>query len=108
MYKKIAKILLTISCVLQYTFISLAAPTSITDSKFASMDADKVPSLILGTVIWLLRIVGVLVLMSGIYKVLVARKSGEAEDINMAMIKLVIGACFIAFPGILKAIGVIA
>lgn len=107
MQKKSATLILQTSLSLQYAFCSFAADKSITDSEFASMDVNSVPSLILGTVILILRIVGVLVFMSGIYKMISARKSGEADDINMAMVKLTIGACFMAFPAIMKALGII-
>lgn len=108
MQKKITAILLPISLSLQYAFIAYAVDTSsIADSKFSSMKADEVPSLILGTVITILRIAGIVVFVSGVYKMITAKKSGEAEDMNAAMIKLSIGACFLAFPAIMKALGLI-
>lgn len=108
MQKKITAIILPISLSLQYALTSYAVDTSsIADSKFASMNVNEVPSLILGTVITILRIAGIIVFTSGVYKMITAKKSGEAEDMNAAMIKLTIGACFIAFPAIMKALGLI-
>lgn len=108
MQKKLAAIILPISLSLQYALIAYAVDTSsIADSKFSSMKADDVPSLILGTVITILRIAGIVVFTSGVYKMITAKKSGEAEDMNAAMIKLSIGACFLAFPAITKALGLI-
>lgn len=106
MQKKSVALIMQISLSLQYAFCSFAAEKSITDSEFVSMDVNGVPSLIIGTVILILRIAGVLVFMNGIYKMISAKKNGEADNINMAMMKLTIGACFMAFPAIMKAFGI--
>lgn len=105
--KKLITIASAFIFTIQNAFISFS-DASIADEKFKSMSAEGAPSLILGTVIWILRIVGVVVFIVGIYKLTVAKKNGEAEDMNMAMIKVVIGACFLCFPAILKALGIIS
>lgn len=108
MKRKITAIILPISLSLQYALSAYAADTSsISDSKFSSMNVSEVPSLILGTVVTILRIAGIVVFTSGVYKMISAKKSGEAEDMNAAMIKLTIGGCFLAFPAIMKALGLI-
>lgn len=111
MQKKIRKIAaLFSSCFLslQYALTSFAIDNaSIDDEKFKSMTATEVPSLIIGTVIWGLRIIGAVVIMTGVYKMAAARKSGEADDINGAMIKLVVGFCFVSFASILKALNIL-
>jgi hypothetical protein len=86
---------------------AMAGTPSIDDDKFKSMDIQAVPSMILGSVIWLLRLAGVVVLMTGIYKLTAARKDGEAEEMNIAMIKICIGLIFICFPAILKAVHIL-
>ena len=106
--KKITALLSSLLLSFQYAFTAFATNNvSIDDEKFKSMSVDGVPSLIIGTVIWGLRIIGVVVLMVGIYRFTSARKSGEADDMNGAMMKLIIGVCFISFAAILKAINII-
>ena len=89
------------------TTLASDLPSSVDDERFKNMNAKGVPGMILGTVFWIMRLVGVLVVMSGIYKLLVARKDGEAEEINMAMMKIILGLCFIGFPWILTALHIV-
>lgn len=87
--------------------VTIKPDVSIKDEQFKSMNMQDVPSLILGTVFWILRIVGVIVLMDGIYKFCVARKDGEADDINRAIVRCTIAAIFIALPSILQALNLV-
>lgn len=81
---------------------------SIGDDEFKAMDISRIPSYILGTVFFIVRIAGVIVLIGGIYRMLTARKSGEADEMNGAIIKVVVGFCFITLPTILKALNIIS
>lgn len=84
--------------------VTIKPDVSIKDDQFKSMNMQDVPSLILGTVFWILRIVGVVVLMDGIYKLTAARKDGEADEMNRAIVRCTIAAIFITLPSILQAL----
>ncbi len=47
------------------------------------------------------------VLMWGIYGMVTAKKDGDADSINQAMMKCIFGAVFLCMPGILKALKII-
>ena len=64
-------------------------------------------SLVLNIIFWFLRVTGVVVLMWGIYGVVTAKKDGDADSINQAMLKLIFGTVFLCMPGILKALKII-
>lgn len=108
MRKKLCGILAFLSAVYANAYCAYAVTinpnTSIADDQFKSMEVDKVPSLILGTTFWILRLAGVIILISGIYKLTASRKDGDAEEINGAMLRCIVAACFIALPKIMKAL----
>lgn len=64
-------------------------------------------SLILGLAFWLCRLVGISMLIFGIYGYVTARKDGEAESMNGAIGKLVSGAVLLMMPTVLQAVGII-
>lgn len=64
-------------------------------------------SMVLAVIFWLLRVTGVVVLMWGIYGMITAKKDGDADSINQAMIKCIFGTVFLSMPGILKALNII-
>ena len=64
-------------------------------------------ALILGLAFWLCRLVGISMLIFGIYGYVTARKDGEAESMNGAIGKLVSGAVLLMMPTVLQAIGII-
>ena len=107
--KKCRAAVLSLALAAKNAMFTLASdlPSSVDDERFKSMDVQGAPRLILGTVFWIMRLVGILVVMSGIYKLLVARKDGEAEEINVAMMKIIMGLCFICFPWILTALHIV-
>ena len=58
--------------------------------------------LILGLAFWLCRLVGISMLIFGIYGYVTARKDGEAESMNGAIGKLVSGAVLLMMPTVLQ------
>lgn len=64
--------------------------------------------LILGLAFWLCRLIGISMLVFGIYGYVTARKDGEAESMNGAIGKLVSGIVLILMPSILQGIGIIS
>lgn len=63
--------------------------------------------LILGLAFWIARLVGIGMLVWGIYGYVTARKDGEAESMNGAIGKLISGVVLIAMPSVLTALGII-
>lgn len=64
-------------------------------------------SMVLNIIFWFLRVTGVVVLMWGIYGMVTAKKDGDADSINQAMLKLIFGTVFLCMPGILNALKII-
>ena len=91
--------------------ISSYATTIRQDAKPSDFDAftiSNAPGYIMGVAFWILRIVGVVLLIAGIGTTVSARKDGEADEINVGVIKIVAGVMFLGLPNILKALGVIS
>lgn len=86
---------------------SMATTVHITDQQFKDMSLSGVPGMIIGGIIFVLRIIGVILTMTGIYKMVTARKNGEADEMSAAMVKLVIGMCFLIFEAILRTLKII-
>ena len=63
--------------------------------------------IILALAFWAIRLMGISMLIWGIYGYLTARKDGEAESMNGAIGKLVSGGALIAMPFILTELGII-
>ena len=63
--------------------------------------------LILGLAFWISRLVGIGMLVWGIYGYVTARKDGEAESMNGALGKLISGIVLIAMPGVMTALNII-
>lgn len=76
-------------------------------SDFDTYSIAQFQSLVLNIIFWFLRVTGVVVLMWGIYGMVTAKKDGDADSINQAMMKCVFGAVFLCMPGILKALKII-
>ena len=64
--------------------------------------------MILNLAFWLCRLIGISMLIFGIYGYVTARKDGEAESMNGAIGKLVSGCVLVAMPAILKGVGLIS
>ena len=64
--------------------------------------------LIIGLALWISRLIGIGMLIWGVYGYVTARKDGEAESMNGALGKLISGLVLVCMPSVLKALGVIA
>lgn len=63
--------------------------------------------LILGLAFWIARLVGIGMLVWGIYGYVTARKDGEAESMNGALGKLISGLVLICMPSVMTGLGII-
>lgn len=78
------------------------------DYKVKDLGTDfNVEGLILGLAFWISRLVGIGMLVWGIYGYVTARKDGEAESMNGALGKLISGIVLIGMPSVLTALGII-
>lgn len=78
--------------------------------KASDFDAYTIPqfqNMVLNLIFWILRMVGAVVLMWGVYGFITARKEGDADSINQAMVKFIFGTVFLCMPGLLKALKII-
>lgn len=75
-------------------------------SKFS--DTNAIASLVVGLALWICQLVGIGMLIWGIYGYVTARKDGEAEAMNGALGKLISGAVLIGMKGILSVIGIVS
>ena len=109
--KKIEAIAAVIYAAITYSFtsyaITIGGNAKVNDKRFISMSLTEVPSMIINTVFWVLRIVGVVVLIGGIYRLTTARSNGDADEINAAMIKCTVGGLFLCMPAIMKALNLV-
>lgn len=74
-------------------------------SKFS--DTNAIASLVVGLALWICQLVGIGMLIWGIYGYVTARKDGEAEAMNGALGKLISGAVLIGMKGILAVLGIV-
>lgn len=65
-------------------------------------------SMILNLAFWISRLVGIGMLVWGIYGYVTARKDGEAESMNGALGKLISGCVLIAMPSVMKGLGILS
>lgn len=63
--------------------------------------------LIIGLAVWICRLIGIGMLIWGIYGYVAARKDGEAEAMNGAIGKLVSGLVLVCMPAVLRGLGII-
>lgn len=102
----------------RYPYVSHAAGSGMGNSFGVSVDMDTLsqnfadPNQIMGVVVglalWICQIVGVCMLIWGIYGYVTARKDGEPEAMNGALGKLVSGAVLIGMKGILQMMGIVS
>ncbi len=64
--------------------------------------------LIIGLAMWIARLIGIGMLIWGVYGYVTARKDGEAESMNGALGKLISGLVLICMPSVLKGLGILA
>lgn len=64
--------------------------------------------LIIGLAMWIARLIGIGMLIWGVYGYVTARKDGEAESMNGALGKLISGLVLICMPSVLTGLGILA
>lgn len=64
--------------------------------------------LIIGLAMWIARVIGIGMLIWGVYGYVTARKDGEAESMNGALGKLISGLVLICMPSVLRGLGILA
>ena len=89
-----------------YVFAFPISP-DITPADFDSYTLGGMSGVILGTMFWLLRIIGGLLIMYGIYRSFTAKKDGDANEINKGQLSLIFGLLFLAMPQILRGLKII-
>lgn len=70
-------------------------------------DPNDIAGIIVGLALWICQLVGIGMLIWGIYGYVTARKDGEAESMNGAISKLVSGCVLIGMKGILQLLGIV-
>lgn len=111
--KRVAGVATAVSAMITYPYAFFA-----TNSGFGvSVDMDTVSQnfqdpndiagIIVGLALWICQLVGIGMLIWGIYGYVTARKDGEAESMNGAISKLVSGCVLIGMKGILQLLGIV-
>lgn len=98
---------LFLAAIPQFNAYAFTVKPDITVDEFNNYTGDNVAGMLLGITFWICRLFGVLVLMWGIYSIITAKKDGDADSINIAIIKMIFGAILFAMPNILRALGII-
>ena len=93
------------SCMTAFAGLKITPNISVDD--FNRMTGPTVEGPLLWIIFYLLRLVGAVVLIWGIHGYLIAKKDGNADEINQAMVKLIFGGCLLGLPWLLSEIGVI-
>ena len=71
-------------------------------------DPNAIMGMVVGLALWICQMVGVGMLIWGIYGYVTARKDGEAEAMNGALGKLISGAVLIGMKGVLTLLGIVS
>lgn len=98
-----------ISCLfhhVQYVFAFPITP-NVTPDDFNTQTLKGAAGVILGTVFWLLRLIGIVLLLFGLYTAITAKKDGDASEINNGQLRIIFGVLFLAMPQILKGLKII-
>lgn len=74
-------------------------------SKFS--DVNQVAGVVIGLGLWVCQMVGIGMIIWGVYGYVTARKDGEAEAMNGALSKLIGGAVLLGMKGVLSVIGIL-
>ena len=76
-------------------------------SDFDALTLTDAPGFILGVSFWIVRLIGIILIIAGIYNYAMAKKDGDADEITTGIVKTCVGTLFLVLPRILKALGVI-
>ncbi len=111
--KKAAAVVTAATLAIQYPYAFFAGGFDIPtvnsqnlSAKFA--DPNAIMGMVVGLALWICQMVGVGMLIWGIYGYVTARKDGEAEAMNGALGKLISGAVLIGMKGVLQILGIVS
>lgn len=77
-------------------------------SDFDDYSLSEMQGVMLGTVFWILRLLGVLALIWGLYGFIIGRRNGDPRQYSGAWAKIALAFCLIMLPVILKAVDIIS
>lgn len=80
---------------------------NVTAKDFDNLTIGNVTGWIVGFILWVLRIAGFLGVIWGIYGYVVSKKDGEADGMNIGILKFGIGLVLMCLPAVLIKLGVI-
>lgn len=97
------------SVLLPFTSFAALPPVSsnVKPDDFDNLDIGSTVGWIIGFTLWVLRVAGVVCIIWGVYGFVVSRKDGDADGINMGILKFGIGLVLTCMPSILKAAQII-
>lgn len=96
-----------LAAVCQVNTYAMTVKPDITVDEFNNYTGDNVAGMLLGITFWICRVFGVVIIMWGIYSIITAKKDGDADTINISIVKLIFGAVLLGMPSILKGLGII-
>ena len=111
--KNTAAVAAAVTLAVQYPYVFFAGgfeiPTVNSQNLSAKFsDPNAVGGRGVGLALWICQMVGVGMLIWGIYGYVNARKDGEAEAMNGALGKLISGAVLIGMKGVLQILGIVS
>ena len=80
---------------------------NVTAADFDDKTLAGAAGIILGTVFWILRLLGAILAIYGIYATIVAKKDGDANEMNKGQMKFLFGILFLAMPQLLRGLKII-
>lgn len=98
---------LCLTAVSQIGSYAMTVKPDITVDEFNNYTGDNVVGMLLGITFWICRLFGVVIIMWGIYSIVTAKKDGDADSINISIIKLMFGVVLVGMPSIMRALGII-
>lgn len=113
--KHAAGVATAVSAMITYPYVFFASNTGNKFGVSVDMDTvaqqfsqpDEIAGVIVGLALWVCQLVGIGMLIWGIYGYVTARKDGEAESMNGAISKLVSGCVLIGMKGILQMLDIV-
>ena len=108
--KRLSAGLIGVSLFLQNTMTSFAFKinANAVARDFDNYTISDLQGLMLGTTFWLLRMVGIVAVIWGVYSFISAKKQGgDSRSYAIAVTKLTLGLVLIVLPAVLKAANII-
>jgi len=97
----------TICFPLMTAFALPPVDSDVSPDDFDNVTVTSLTGWIIGFTMWVLRLSGIICTVWGIYELVTCRKDGDADGINIGIVKFAIGLVLIAAPSILKSLQII-